>query len=278
MDIFYLCKKTSMRYFLHLAYNGYNYRGWQRQVSAISVQEKLEYSLSQIFKKKITCVGCGRTDSMVHSSQYFAHFDIDEAFEFDLIHRLEKSLPYDIVVFDTIKMPNGNEHARFDAIERSYTYFIHTDKDPYLHCLSSYYEHTNLNFENIKLAAHLLTQYTDFGALCLTPEKHNTTLCTITEVNIFRNNRGNRLRFDISANRFLKGMIRIIIGKLLEVGSGRLSVAEFEDYMISKKRSKSMNTAYPQGLYLSKIRYPYLDIEPRSEFWKIFNDIEWFSI
>jgi len=247
-----------MRYFLHLAYNGYNYRGWQRQVSAISVQEKLENSLSQIFKKKITCVGCGRTDSMVHSSQYFAH--------------------YDIVVFDVIQMPNGNEHARFDAIERSYTYFIHTDKDPYLHCLSSYYENTSLNYENIKQAAQLLTQYTDFGALCLTPDKHNTTICTLTEVNIYRNKLGNRLRFDISANRFLKGMIRIIIGKLLEVGSGRLSIAEFEDYMISKKRSKSMNTAFPQGLYLSKIRYPYLDIEPRSEFWRIFNDIEWISL
>ena len=267
-----------MRYFLHLAYNGFNYRGWQRQITAITVQQALEDCLSRIFKKKITCIGCGRTDAMVHAVQYFAHFDVDEAFDFDLIHRLEKSLPYDIVVFDVLQMKNGNEHARFDAIERRYTYFIHTEKDPFLHSISSYYEYSILNLNSMKEASLLLLKYTDFRAFCLTPDRHNTTLCNITAVQIFTNTNTNRLRFEISANRFLKGMIRIIVGKLLEIGAGKISVADFEDFFLSKQRAKCMNSAYPQGLYLSRIRYPYIDIPIKTEFWNIFNTIEWFEI
>jgi tRNA pseudouridine38-40 synthase len=264
-----------MRFFLHIAYNGYNYRGWQRQVSAVSVQECLEDSLSLIFKQKITCIGCGRTDAMVHASQFFVHFDIEHSFEFDLIYRLEKSLPHDIVVFDVFQMKNGTEHTRFDALERSYTYFVHTDKDPFLHTLSAYYEYTQLNFDIMKKASQLLLKYTEYSAFCYTPDRHNTTICTITDVQIFSNINRNRIKFHISANRFLKGMIRIIIGKLLEVGAGRLSLTDFEDLLISKKREKRLNPAYPQGLYLSKVIYPYLNISTKSEFWNIFNEIEW---
>jgi len=267
-----------MRYFLHLAYNGGNYRGWQRQISAISVQEQLENSLSLIFKQKIICVGCGRTDSLVHACQYFVHFDVASPFEFDLIYRLEKTLPFDIVVYDVFQMKNGNEHSRFDAIERTYTYFIHTVKDPYIHTLSSFYEYSELHFSTMKLASELLLKYTDFEAFCFTPERHNTTICTITGIRIFVNKQGNRLKFEISANRFLKGMIRIVIGKLLDVGNGKLSVDEFENLLITKQRTKIQNTAYPQGLYLSKIRYPYLDIPPKTEFWNVFNGVEWCEI
>jgi len=267
-----------MRYFLHFAYNGFNYRGWQRQLSAISAQQILEDCLSQIFKKKITCVGCGRTDAMVHAIQYFAHFDLDENFDFDLNYRLDKSLPYDIVVFDVFQMTNGTEHARYDAIERTYTYFIHTEKDPFLHTVSSYYESSILDLKSMKEASLLLLKYNDFAAFCLTPDRHNTTICKVTAVQIFTNKNTNRLRFEISANRYLKGMIRIIIGKLLEIGAGNISITDFEDFFISKRRAKVMNSAYPQGLYLSKIKYPYLDIPTKTEFWNIFNQIEWVEV
>jgi len=267
-----------MRYFLHLAYNGYNYRGWQRQTSSIGVQQLLEDTLSIIFKQKITCLGCGRTDAMVHSVQYFVHFDLDTAFDFDLVFRLAKSLPHDIVVFEVIPMEIGNEHARFDAIERSYSYFIHTDKDPYLHTLSSYYEYTNLDLAKMKQAADLLKNYTDFRAFCLSPDRHNSTICHITDVRLYTNKQKNRLRFEISANRFLKGMIRIIIAKLLEVGNDKLSIADFEAFLTTQERAVILKPAYPQGLYLSKVRYPFLDIPTRTEFWNIFNGIEWIEI
>jgi len=267
-----------MRYFLHLAYNGCNYRGWQRQLSAVSVQECLENALSQIFKQKITCIGCGRTDAVVHAIQYFVHFDLENDFDFDLLFRLQKTLPHDIVVFDVFIMINGAEHARYDAVERTYNYFIHTNLDPFLHTVSSYYDASFLDLNSMKEALLLLLKYNDFAAFCLTPDKHNTTLCKITAVQLYTNKNNNRFRIEISANRFLKGMIRIIVGKLLEIGAGRLTIGEFEELFISKNRAKIMNSAYPQGLYLSKIRYPYLDIPIKTEFWNIFNGIEWVEV
>lgn len=257
-----------MRYFFHIAYHGTNYSGWQKHAGVSSVQQVLEDSLSKIFKRTIAINGCGRTDANVHASQFFFHADIDHAWDFDLIFRLNNVLPDDIAVFDIIPM-EGAPHARFDAIQRSYDYFIHTYKDPFLSRFSSYYEIKHWNLTDMQRAADLLLKYDDYQALCKTPTRNNTTICNISEAKLYVNSTGDKLRFRISANRFLGKMVRTIVGKLMDIGTGKLNVDDFESLLINPKIPVEIKPAYPQGLYLSKITYPYLDMPPRTTFSKM---------
>ena len=241
-----------MRYFLHIAYNGNNYRGWQKLPGIISVQQVIETTLSQILKEAVSIVGCGRTDAQVHASQFFFHFDVDRELDFDLLFRLNKCLPHDITVYDVLLM-EGLPHARFDAIQRSYDYYIHTQKDPYLVGLSSFYPLANPDLEKMNDAVDLLTNYDDYGCFCKSPLKYEHTICHISKAQLFSNADHTRLRFQISSNRFLAGMIRIIVGKLLEISNGELSVADFEQYLKTKVTPKTIIPVYAQGLYLSKV-------------------------
>ena len=254
-----------MRYFLHIAYNGNNYRGWQKLPGIISVQQVIETTLSHVLKEAISIVGCGRTDAQVHASQFFFHFDIDRELDFDLQFRLNKCLPHDITVYDVILM-EGLPHARFDAIQRSYDYYIHIQKDPYLVGLSSFYPLENPDLEKMNEAVGLLTNYNDYGCFCKSPLKYEHTICHVSKAQLFSNADHTRLRFYISSNRFLAGMIRIIVGKLLEIGNGELSVADFEQYLKTKVTPKTIVPVYAQGLYLSKVTYPYLDLPSASIF------------
>lgn len=253
-----------MRYFFHIGYNGFNYQGWQRQPQITSVQATLETLLSKILKTDISIIGCGRTDARVHASQFFFHVDIEEVWEYDLLFRLNKNLPPDIAVFDIIPM-EGLPHARFDAVSRTYNYFIHTYKDPYLSTLSSMYLAKHLNLDEMKRAVSLLPKYDDYKPFCRKPAVHRTTICTVTSANLYRDKNADSIRFEISANRFLSGMIRIIVQKLLLIGKGELSVDEFESYLISKQAPDVTRGAYPQGLYLSQVKYPFLEIPSRSD-------------
>ena len=256
---------NDLRYFFHIGYHGYNYRGWQRQPKALNVQQVLETALTQILKEPCSIMGCGRTDAMVHASQFFFHLDVMKDWDFDLLFRLNKTLPDDIAVFEIIRMED-NHHARFDATHRSYDYFIHTYKDPFLSTLSSLYLERNLQLDKMKQAVTLLTRYNDYRAFCKTPDTYRTTICNVTSAELYTDPSGDHLRFQISANRFLGRMIRIITGKLIDIGKGELSVDEFESYLITKITPPTIEPAYPQGLYLSKVTYPYLDIAPRTEF------------
>ena len=254
-----------MRYFLHIAYNGNNFRGWQKLPGIVSVQQVMENVLSQVLKEKITIVGCGRTDAQVHASQFFFHFDVSKSVEFDLLFRLNKSLPHDITVFDVIQM-EGAPHARFDAIQRSYDYYIHFQHDPFLVGLSSFYPLADLDLGKMKEAVALLTKYNDYACFCKSPLKYEHTICNVSEAGLFTDRYRTRFRFHISSNRFLAGMIRIIVGKLLEIGKGDLSVSDFENYLKTKVTPKTIIPVYAQGLYLSKVTYPYLDLPNRSVF------------
>ncbi len=253
------------RYFFHVGYCGTNYHGWQRQAKVVSVQSILEGALSKIIKAPVTIYGCGRTDTGVHASQYFFHVDIEHKWNFDLQYRLNKTLPEDIAVFDIIPI-EGCLHARFDATQRTYDYFIHTYKDPFLQNISSLYLKTNLDFDKMKAAVALLSQYDDYRALCKSPDKHKNTICKVSSAHLFVDSSGDRIRFQISSNRFLGSMIRIIVKKLLDIGNGELSLNEFESYLIKKECKEKSKLAFPQGLYLSKITYPFLDVKPRTEF------------
>ncbi len=254
-----------MRYFLHIGYNGYNYRGWQRQHGVMSIQEVLETHLSKLLKTKITCLGCGRTDAQVHASQYFFHMDVEKEWNFDLQFRLNKMLSEDIALFDIIPV-EGYPHAQRDAIRRTYDYFIHTYKNPFLYGLSSYYAIENLDLGKMKEATELLTKYTDYSSFCKSPDKNPSNTCYISSAQLYTDKNGDKLRFQISSNRFLKGMVRIIVMKLLEVGTGEITLEEFESYLSRKAIPKKITPAYPHGLYLSKVIYSFLDIPPRIEF------------
>ncbi len=254
-----------MRYFFHIGFNGKNYRGWQKLPEIVSIQETIEQALSRILKKKTAINGCGRTDAEVNAGQFFFHLDAEEAWDYDLRFRLNKALPPDIAVFHILPMP-GLPHARFDATHRTYDYFIHTYKDPFLHTHSSFYLEENLNIENMSRAVAVLTQYNDYRAFCRTPDKYEHTICDVSESKLYTNQQRNRLRFRITSNRFLTGMIRIIVGKLLQIGRGELSVEQFEGYLRDKVTPPTIIPAYPQGLFLSKVTYPYIDLPPQPQF------------
>lgn len=254
-----------MKYFFHIAYHGYQYRGWQRQTDVTSVQEVLENALEKILKERLTVFGCGRTDAMVSASQYFFHIETEQSWDFDLLFRINKVLPADIAVFDIIPV-SGDRHARYDASSRTYDYFIHTTKNPFLSEMSALYQLENLNLEAMKAAVALLTQYDNYYAFCKSPEKHNHTICNVTHAALFFDESGKRFRFQITANRFLKCMIRMLIGKILEIGRGESTVDEFEHCLKTQEAPKALLPAHPQGLYLSKVTYPYLDLEPRADF------------
>jgi tRNA pseudouridine38-40 synthase len=254
-----------LRYFLHIGYHGGQYSGWQKHPGVLNVQQVLETALSRILKVPVNIIGCGRTDAQVHASQFFFHIDVEQQWDFDLLFRLNKVLPDDIAVFDIIPM-QGLPHARFDCIHRSYDYFIHTYKDPFLSGFSSFYADKSLDLAKMRAAAALLPLYNDYRAFCKMPDRIDHTICHVSAASLFTDQTGDRLRFQISANRFLSKMVRIIIGRLLEIGRGEMSVDEFEHYLAAKQTPQIIIPAHPQGLYLSKVTYPYLDLPVRTTF------------
>lgn len=254
-----------MRYFVHISYKGTRYYGWQNQPDKLSVQEVLETTLSKILKYKVVIYGCGRTDAGVHASQFFFHVDIEQEWDFDLFFRWNRILPDDIAIFDIIPV-EGKPHARFDAVLRTYDYFIHTYKDPFLSESSSLYLLPDLNLNEMKKAVMLLPKYNDYRAYCKSPDKNEHTICNVLEASLMVNTAGNRIRFQISSNRFLGRMIRILTKKLIEIGNGVLSVDEFESHFITKQTPALILPSHPTGLYLSKVNYPFLDIPVKGDF------------
>jgi len=263
-----------LRYFFHIGYNGTQYNGWQKLPQIVSVQLIVESILSRVIRKSVTIVGCGRTDSHVHASQYFFHADTDELLIPDLLFRLNKSLPGDIAVFDILPM-EGLPHARLDAIQRTYHYFIHRYKDPFLGAISSLYLEQDLDFSSMKAATLLLPLYNDYRNFYRIASKPRTTICNVSHAELFADESGDRLKFTISANRFLGGMVRVIVRKLLDVGRRQLSLDEFENYLTLNATPKHLKSAYPQGLYLTKVTYPFLDLPPRTRFDQLVNDSKW---
>lgn len=254
------------RYFVHLAYRGSKYRGWQWQPDVKNtVQGILEHTFEKILKRKATLYGCGRTDAEVHASQYFMHLDIEENlgfknFEEDLKRRLNFMLPFDIAIYDVIKMPK-NAHARYDALERTYHYHIHFEKNPFLRFSSSYYPNYDYNLEKMQEVVALYKTKNDFRSMCKKPDQYKNTLCRIDSVVLENNEETNRLVFKITANRFLQGMIRQLVGRMLDVGRGNLSIEDLKLSFETGEKPKITTPAYPQGLFLFKIKYPYLDIK-----------------
>ncbi|WP_395062395.1 tRNA pseudouridine(38-40) synthase TruA [Flavobacterium sp.] len=244
-----------MRYFLEFAYKGTNYHGWQYQPNATSVQETLTKAITTILKTEIELVGAGRTDSGVHAKQMFAHFDYDLEIDIPyLIHKLNSFLPKDIAVLDFHKV-HDDAHARFDAKKRTYEYHIHTKKNAFKSDDSWYNKH-ELNLEKMNEACKILFNYIDFECFSKVHTDVNTFNCTIFEANWKQNN--DKLIFTISADRFLRNMVRAIVGTMINIGLEKVSLIDFTKIIESKDRNKAGFSVPAHGLYLTKVEYPFL--------------------
>ncbi|QYJ67981.1 tRNA pseudouridine(38-40) synthase TruA [Flavobacterium litorale] len=244
-----------MRYFIEFAYNGKNYCGWQYQPHSPSVQETLNKALSTILRADVDITGAGRTDTGVHAKQMYAHFDFDELFDTDLlIHKLNGFLPDDIVIYQFIPVAS-TAHARFDATSRTYEYHIHTYKDVFNN-KGSWYNSNPLDVSAMNEVAKVLFEYTDFKCFSKTHTDVKTFNCVIKEAYWTQN--GNQLVFTISADRFLRNMVRAIVGTLIQVGIGKKNIDDFRAVIESQDRSNAGFSVPAHGLYLTKVNYPYL--------------------
>tara|TARA_R110002126_G_scaffold291063_2_gene450217 strand:+ start:22106 stop:22831 length:726 start_codon:yes stop_codon:yes gene_type:complete len=241
-----------LRYFIELSYNGKNYHGWQIQPDAVSVQEKLNNAVSTIFQENIQVVGAGRTDTGVHASQMFAHFDIDKKLDDKVLFKLNSILPHDIAVHDVF-LVDDDKHARFGATSRSYEYKIWLGRNPFLLDFSWQIHSQKPNINLMNEAAKLLLEYTDFQTFSKVKTEVYTFNCDVTEAIWIQ--KENELTFHISANRFLRNMVRAIVGTLLDVGLGKLSVSDFRQIIESKNRSNAGLSVPAKGLFLTNIKY-----------------------
>ena len=243
-----------MRYFVELSYHGKNYHGWQIQPNEISVQEIIEKALSLLLKQEISIVGCGRTDAGVHASQFFFHFDVDNLIDKrKLKFKLNSFLPKDIAIFRVARVQE-DAHARFSAVSRSYQYRTSLVKNVFENDLSLQLPENHLDIDNMNRAALLLMDHTDFKSFSKNKTDVKTFDCAITEA--YWEREGENLTFHISANRFLRNMVRAIVGTLIEVGKNRMSIDEFKSVIESRDRTRAGASAKAKGLYLTKVSYP----------------------
>ncbi|WP_298543274.1 tRNA pseudouridine(38-40) synthase TruA [uncultured Aquimarina sp.] len=242
-----------MRYFLELSYNGTPYHGWQRQPNAISVQEVLEDSLSLLLRRKIEVMGAGRTDTGVHARQIMVHFDSEVVL--DTVHfkyKLNSLLPKEIAV-QMVSLVKEDAHARFDAVSRSYEYIIALSKDPF-RINSAYYLKKELDIDLMNEAAKLLLNYTNFKCFSKSKTDVKTYNCNITDA--VWEKTGDVLVFKISANRFLRNMVRAIVGTLIEIGEHKLDLNDLKRIIKSENRSEAGYSVPAHGLYLTEVQYP----------------------
>lgn len=251
-----------MRYFINLSFDGSNYHGWQRQPSAMSVQQRIEDALSLLCGRTIEIVGAGRTDAGVHARMMVAHFDIDEAEGVfpskqipdvgQLAYRLNHILPRDISI-NSISSVDADMHARFSAIARTYHYYIHTERNPFLRHYSLEM-HYPLDFQLMNQAASYLLEVSDFAAFCKTHTDVATTLCSVSEARWIQRS-DSEWYFRIRANRFLRNMVRAVVGTLIDVGRHRLSLEQFRDVISSKRRTQAGESMPACALFLENIEY-----------------------
>ncbi len=244
-----------MRYFIHLAYNGTHYHGWQYQPNAITVQEKLNSVLSILLQQEIDIMGAGRTDAGVHASQMYAHFDTDLIIDNSkIIHKANSFLPKDIVIFDIIPVHN-DAHARFDAISRTYQYHIATSKNVFTDDLS-WCCNKDFDVQLMNEAAEKLLNFINFQSFSKVNTDVNNFNCNITTA--FWTREKETLIFTITANRFLRNMVRAVVGTLVNVGLHKITIQEFVSIIESKNREKAGFSVPAKGLFLTNIQYPYL--------------------
>jgi len=245
--------KNRLRYFIELSYKGKSYHGWQNQPNAVSVQEVLEKALSTLLRETITIVGAGRTDAGVHAKQMFAHFDTNVDFsQEDLTYKLNSFLPKDIAIHAIFEVPK-DAHARFDALSRSYIYRISLTKNVFDYNYS-YNFNLPLDVKAMNEACKVILEYKNFKCFSRSNTDVKTYNCNIIEAQWEKES--NMLTFSITANRFLRNMVRAIVGTMIEIGLGKIGIEQFHDIIKSKDRTNAGASVPGHGLYLVNIDYP----------------------
>ncbi|MDR3141108.1 MAG: tRNA pseudouridine(38-40) synthase TruA [Tannerellaceae bacterium] len=242
------------RYFIYLAYNGKNYNGWQVQPNGITVQATIEGALATLLRLPVPIVGAGRTDTGVHARRMVAHFDWHEPLTNlpFLAEKLNRILPKDIAIDKIVPVKEG-AHARFDALSRTYTYYITTKKDPFT-CEFAYKLHGVLDVDAMNKACEILYGYIDFTSFSKLHTDVKTNYCRISHARWERD--GDAWRFDITADRFLRNMVRAIAGTLIETGRGKLSIQDFSAIIEAKDRGRAGTSVPGHALFLTDIAYP----------------------
>ena len=242
-----------MRYFIQFSYFGKAYHGWQNQPNAITVQEVLEKALSTLLRETVEVVGAGRTDAGVHARQMFAHFEVEPILDLDeLVYRLNAFLPDDIAVQHIRQVPE-DAHARFDAVERTYEYWVVREKDPFLWDHTHWVKHP-LDMDAMNKAARILLDYTDFECFSKSNTDVKTFNCDVMEA--YWKIDSEKWVFTITADRFLRNMVRAVVGTLLDVGTGKMLPEDIHKIIASKDRGEAGVSVPAKGLYLTKVIYP----------------------
>lgn len=242
-----------MRYFITFSYDGTAYHGWQIQPHSVTVQEELQKALSTLMRKPMEVVGAGRTDTGVHARKMIAHFDHDEVVDCSqLVYKLNKLLPRDIAV-QHVEPVADDMHARFSAKSRTYHYYVHLDKNPFLRSYS-WQVYGNPDFELMNRAARVLMEYKDFTSFSKVNTDTKTNDCTITEARWDRVGE-DQWRFTVTANRFLRNMVRAIVGTLMEVGRGRMTIEQLRSVIEAKDRCRAGDSVPGNALFLVEVRY-----------------------
>lgn len=245
--------RPMQRYFIRLSFDGTAYHGWQRQPNGMSVQEKLEQCLSTLTRQETTVTGAGRTDAGVHARMMMAHCDLEGEIDCrQLTYQLNRFLPCDIVV-EEIRPVGSDMHARFSAVSRTYYYYVHTSKDPFLRHYS-YQINYPLDFEQMNKAAAFLLTANDFKAFCKAGADVKTTLCTVTRAE-WKRQSDHSWCFIITANRFLRNMVRAVVGTLIDVGRGKITQEQFREIVAEGTRSDAGESMPGHALFLQQITY-----------------------
>lgn len=248
---------NTLRYFLTLSYRGTRYAGWQSQPNATSVQSVIEAAMSTVARENIAVTGCGRTDAGVHARYYVAHFDAQNHLPRTFLQGVNSLLPDDIAVHE-LRQVAASAHARYDACERSYEYHIALCKDPFTTDLAWHYpQHALLNFEKMQAMAFMLPQFEAFAPFCKSDSGLEHFRCRLKSAIWEMKPDEHRWVFHISANRFLRGMVRLIVGASIRVGRGQLLLEELRDALEQQIPLKKSLSAPPHGLFLTDVRYPF---------------------
>ncbi|GHT81769.1 tRNA pseudouridine synthase A [Bacteroidia bacterium] len=249
-----------MRYFIELSYKGTRFHGWQLQGNAYTVQAELNRALNMLFRQYVPTYGCGRTDTGVHARQFFAQFDLPDTIEIEnadeLVRKLNSILLPDICLYRIFEVaPNAS--TRFDAISRTYKYFISTYKNPFWQEFAYYFPYP-LNIRKMNNAAKLLLQTTEFGSFVKAHAESKTNICNVTHAHFVEDKRNRLITFTITSNRFLRNMVRAVVGTLLDVGNGKSSQKDMLAVIDSQNRSNAGASAPAAGLFLWEVKYPYI--------------------
>lgn len=245
---------TALRYCIEFSYNGKNYFGYQVQPDAVSVQEELEKALSTILREEIKTTGAGRTDTGVHAKKMFAHFDTGSALDETLFRKLNSFLPPDISVKRIFKVKD-DFHARFDATYRTYEYYISLDKNPFTRESAWQHWKRNLDLDKMNEACKILFEYEDFTSFAKLKTDNKTNICKIYKAGWEQH--GSELKFTISANRFLRNMVRAVVGTMVEVGLGKIKPEDLRKVIEDKHRNSAGTSAPAHGLFLVDVGYEF---------------------